>query len=64
VEALTDEMERQAEEIFAHLDDFGGGSLLDGVIAGIEENWFQGASPTAPTSWNADSTPVSGSSSE
>jgi methylmalonyl-CoA mutase N-terminal domain/subunit len=42
VEQLTDEVERQAEEIFAHLDALGGGSLLDGVIAGIEENWFQG----------------------
>ena len=41
VEALTAEVERQAEEIFAHLDDLGGGSMLDGVIAGIEENWFQ-----------------------
>ena len=42
VEELTDEMERQAEEIFATLDAFGDGSMLDGVIAGIEENWFQG----------------------
>ena len=42
VEALTDEMERQAEEIFAHLDELGAGSMLEGVIAGIEENWFQG----------------------
>ena len=42
VEALTDEMERQAEEIFAHLDELGDGSMLDGVITGIEENWFQG----------------------
>jgi methylmalonyl-CoA mutase, N-terminal domain len=42
VEELTDEMERQAEEIFAHLDDLGNGSILEGVIAGIEENWFQG----------------------
>ena len=41
VEALTEEMERQAEEIFAHLDELGGGSMLEGVIAGIEENWFQ-----------------------
>ena len=41
VEALTDEMERRAEEIFAHLDELGGGSMLEGVIAGIEENWFQ-----------------------
>jgi methylmalonyl-CoA mutase N-terminal domain/subunit len=42
VEELTDEMERQAEEIFAKLDEFGDGSLLDGVIKGIDENWFQG----------------------
>jgi methylmalonyl-CoA mutase N-terminal domain/subunit len=41
VEALTEEMERRAEEIFAYLDELGGGSMLDGVIAGIEENWFQ-----------------------
>jgi methylmalonyl-CoA mutase, N-terminal domain len=41
VEALTDEIERRAEEIFAHLDELGGGSMLDGVIAGIEDNWFQ-----------------------
>jgi methylmalonyl-CoA mutase N-terminal domain/subunit len=42
VEALTDEMERRAEEVFAHLDGLGGGSILEGVIKGIEENWFQG----------------------
>jgi methylmalonyl-CoA mutase, N-terminal domain len=42
VEELTDEMERQAEEIFAHLDELGGGSMLEGCIAGIEENYFQG----------------------
>jgi methylmalonyl-CoA mutase N-terminal domain/subunit len=42
VEALTDEVEREAEEIFAHLDELGAGSMLEGVIRGIEENWFQG----------------------
>ncbi|MEX0846345.1 MAG: methylmalonyl-CoA mutase family protein, partial [Ilumatobacteraceae bacterium] len=42
VEQLTDEMERQAEELFAHLDDLGGGSMLEGCIKGIEDNWFQG----------------------
>ena len=42
VEALTDEVERQAEEIFAYLDELGGGSILEGVVKGIEENWFQG----------------------
>ena len=42
VEALTNEMERQAEELFAHLDELGGGSMLEGCIQGIEDNWFQG----------------------
>lgn len=42
VEELTDEMERRAEEIFSHLDDLGKGSMLEGVITGIDENWFQG----------------------
>jgi methylmalonyl-CoA mutase N-terminal domain/subunit len=42
VEALTDEMERQAEALFAELDEMGDGSMLEGAIAGIEENWFQG----------------------
>jgi methylmalonyl-CoA mutase N-terminal domain/subunit len=41
VEALTDELERQAEEVFAHLDALGEGSILDGVIAAVEEGWFQ-----------------------
>jgi methylmalonyl-CoA mutase N-terminal domain/subunit len=42
VEALTDEMEQRAEEIFAHLDESGSGSMLDGVLRGIDEGWFQG----------------------
>jgi methylmalonyl-CoA mutase N-terminal domain/subunit len=42
VESLTDRVEAETEEIFAHLDELGGGSILDGVIAGIEEGWFQG----------------------
>jgi methylmalonyl-CoA mutase N-terminal domain/subunit len=42
VEELTDEMERRAEAIFAYLDELGGGSILEGCIRGIEENWFQG----------------------
>jgi methylmalonyl-CoA mutase N-terminal domain/subunit len=42
VEALTDEVERQAEELFAQILEFGNGSMLDGVIKGIEDNWFQG----------------------
>ena len=42
VEELTDEMERQAEELFAHIEALGQGSMLDGVVLGIEEGWFQG----------------------
>jgi methylmalonyl-CoA mutase N-terminal domain/subunit len=42
VEWMTDEMERQAEAIFAQLLDLGGGSMLEGVYVGIEEGWFQG----------------------
>ena len=42
VEWMTDEMERQAEEIFAKVDDMGGGSMLEGTFHGIEEGWFQG----------------------
>lgn len=42
VEELTNEMERRAEEIFADIEAFGNGSMLDGCISGIEENWFQG----------------------
>ncbi len=41
VEALTEEIERQAEELFEKIDAMGDGSMLEGVIHGIEENWFQ-----------------------
>jgi methylmalonyl-CoA mutase, N-terminal domain len=41
VEHMTDLMERRAEEIFARVDRFGDGSMLDGVLAGIEQGWFQ-----------------------
>ena len=40
VESLTDELERQAEAIFAHLERSGSGSMLDGVVACIEDGWF------------------------
>jgi methylmalonyl-CoA mutase N-terminal domain/subunit len=42
VESLTDEIERQAEAVFARLDEWGEGSILAGVLHGIETNWFQG----------------------
>jgi methylmalonyl-CoA mutase N-terminal domain/subunit len=41
VEALTTEMERQAEEIFAEVMALGNGSMLEGCIEGIENNYFQ-----------------------
>ncbi|HCW00921.1 MAG TPA: methylmalonyl-CoA mutase [Acidimicrobiaceae bacterium] len=42
VEWMTDEMERRAEEVFAHLEGLGDGSLLEGVYAGIDSGWFVG----------------------
>jgi methylmalonyl-CoA mutase N-terminal domain/subunit len=42
LEELTDEMERRAEQIFTEIMEMGSGSMLDGCINGIEENWFQG----------------------
>jgi methylmalonyl-CoA mutase N-terminal domain/subunit len=42
VEELTDVMERHAEELFSIIDEMGAGSMLEGCIKGIEENWFQG----------------------
>ena len=41
VEELTDEMERQAEAIFAHVEELGGGSMLEGALVGIEQGWYQ-----------------------
>jgi methylmalonyl-CoA mutase N-terminal domain/subunit len=41
VESLTDQIERQAEEIFLALDEVGEGSMLEGVLRRIEERWFQ-----------------------
>ena len=43
VEALTDELEQQAEATFAALDELGDGSMLEGVLQGIETGWFQRA---------------------
>ncbi len=40
VEELTDELERRAEEVFSHLLDVGEGSMLEGVLACIEDGWF------------------------
>jgi methylmalonyl-CoA mutase N-terminal domain/subunit len=41
VEALTDEMERQAEEIFARIKSMGtDGTMTSGILRGIEDGWF------------------------
>jgi methylmalonyl-CoA mutase N-terminal domain/subunit len=43
VEALTDELERQAEEIFTRIRDMGSdGTMTSGILRGIEEGWFTG----------------------
>jgi methylmalonyl-CoA mutase N-terminal domain/subunit len=41
VEALTDEMERQAEEVFARIKTMSSdGSMTSGILRGIEDGWF------------------------
>jgi methylmalonyl-CoA mutase N-terminal domain/subunit len=42
VEELTDEVERRATDLFDHIDALGNGSMLEGVLAGIDDGWFQG----------------------
>ena len=42
VEDLTNKMEEIAEQMFAEISEMGSGSMLEGCICGIEENWFQG----------------------
>jgi methylmalonyl-CoA mutase N-terminal domain/subunit len=42
VEALTDDVEARAERVFAHLDELGDGSLLEGCLRAVEDGWFQG----------------------
>src|ERR671913_1311609 len=43
VEALTDELEAQAEQIFARIKDMGtDGTMTSGILRGIEDGWFTG----------------------
>ncbi|RBY87193.1 methylmalonyl-CoA mutase [Blastococcus sp. TBT05-19] len=43
VEALTDDIERQAEEIFTRIRDMGSdGSITAGILRGIEDGYFTG----------------------
>jgi methylmalonyl-CoA mutase N-terminal domain/subunit len=41
VESLTDRMEQLAEEYFAKIDQMGRGSMLEGMLVGIERGYFQ-----------------------
>jgi methylmalonyl-CoA mutase, N-terminal domain len=41
VETMTDRIDAEAEEIFEHIDRLGNGSMLEGVLTGIEQGWFQ-----------------------
>ena len=49
IETLTDRMESLAEEEFARIDAWGSGSMLEGVLAGIERGEFQQA--IAESAW-------------
>src|SRR4051812_6404736 len=41
VEQLTDELERQAEDVFAKIKEMGtDGSITSGILRGIEDGWF------------------------
>ena len=42
VESLTDELQARAEAVLSQLEERGGGSILEGVLAGVESGWFQG----------------------
>jgi len=43
VEALTDRLEQEAERIFEHINRMGGdGTILSGLLRGIEDGWFTG----------------------
>jgi methylmalonyl-CoA mutase N-terminal domain/subunit len=41
VEALTNRMEELAEEYFTKIDEMGKGSILEGMLVGIERGYFQ-----------------------
>jgi len=41
IEALTDRIEAEAEDYFSAIEEMGDGSILDGMLAGIERAYFQ-----------------------
>jgi methylmalonyl-CoA mutase N-terminal domain/subunit len=43
VESLTDQMAQRAEDLLHEVDRMGGGSMLAGVLRGIDEGYFQSA---------------------
>jgi len=42
VEELTDQLEAEAESMFSHIAEAGGGSMLEGAFELIDEGWYQG----------------------
>jgi len=40
VEWLTDRIDDLAEELFGRIEELGGGSMLEGVLEGVESGWF------------------------
>jgi len=40
VEQLTDELEAEAEAVFAKVRDMGSGDMTSGILRGIEDGWF------------------------
>ena len=43
VEEMTDRMDARVSDLLAQIDRMGNGSILDGVLHGIDEGWFQAA---------------------
>jgi methylmalonyl-CoA mutase, N-terminal domain len=41
IESLTDKLEEEAEAYFAKVEEMGDGSMLDGMLIGIEQGYFQ-----------------------
>ena len=43
VEEMTDRMDARVSDLLAQIDRMGNGAILDGVLHGIDEGWFQAA---------------------
>ncbi len=53
VEQLTDELEAQAEAIFAQIREMGDGTMTSGILRGIEDGWFLGEIAEAAFTYQA-----------